>query len=152
MLQILPLTFDRIAAVAADICAADQAEMSAAGIADTVGMLREALPNCTWAQEAAWCGQTIAIFGVRPHDGYGVPWMLTTNHMGVACGAAVAVAARRAVLRMRGEFDRLVNLVHRHNDRAIRFVEALRFTVHREPCGPGGEFYLFDWERECAIR
>ena len=152
MLQILPLTVDRIAAVAADICAADQAELDAAGIADTVGMLLQAVPECAWVNEARWDGAPVAIFGVRSVGGMGVPWMLTTNHMGVACGAAVAVAARRAVLCMRADFNRLANLVHRRYARAIRFIEALQFRVIREPAGPGGEFYLFHWEREeCVI-
>lgn len=154
MLQILPLTVDRIAAVAADICAADQAELDAAGIADTVGMLLQAVPECAWVNEARWDGAPVAIFGVRSVGGMGVPWMLTTCHMDGAASSAVAIAARRAVMRMRSDFSKLANLVHRRNKRAIRFVEALGFTVHRDtPRGPNAEFYLFDWEREeCAIR
>lgn len=153
MLVLRDADLARIVPIAADLCASDLEEIAAAGITDTVGMLQEALPSCAWVQEAVWDGQTIAIFGVRPHEGVGVPWMLTTTHMAAAERSAVAIAARRAVLRMRGDFSRLANLVHRRNARAIRFIEALQFKVHREPTGPDGEFYLFDWEREeCAIR
>lgn len=154
MLTVRELAFDRIVPIAADLCAADIAELDAAGIADAAAMLREAVPWCLWVQEADWNGKPIAVFGVRPHQGIGVPWMLTTRHMERAASAAVAMAARAAVVRMRRDFSRLCNLVHRRNERAIRFVEALRFTVHRDtPRGPGEEFYLFDWERrECAIR
>ena len=154
MLTVRDLEFDRIVPIAADLCAEYMAELDAAGIADAVAMLREAVPWCLWVQEADWDGKPIAVFGVRPHHGMGVPWMLTTAHMDGAASSAVAMAARRAVLRMRGDFSRLANLVHRRNERAIRFIEALRFNVHRDtPRGPRGEFYLFDWEREaCAIR
>lgn len=154
MLIVRDLSFDRIVPIAADLCAADLAELDAAGIADAAAMLREAVPWCLWAQVAEWDHKPIAIFGVRPHERLGVPWMLTTCHMDGAASSAVAIAARRAVMRMRSDFSKLANLVHRRNKRAIRFVEALGFTVHRDtPRGPNAEFYLFDWEREeCAIR
>lgn len=153
MLTLRHLDPDRMLAAAANLCAADLAELRAAGIDDALTMLQHALPECLWVQEATWEGETVAIFGVRPMQDAGVPWMLTTTAMDRAGHAAVALAARRAVRRMQREFPRLLNMVHRRNERAIRFVQALGFHVHRDqPCGPGGEFFLFEWERACAIQ
>ena len=149
MLTIQPLTVDRIAPCASRICATDRAEMDAAGIADARLMLADALPWCTWAEEAQWHGEAIAIFGVRPLPGgeVGVPWMLTMQHMEQAQRAAVARAAWRAVTRMRSEFHTLTNWVHCRNARAIRLIQWLGFTVDERLCGPGAEFRRFHWSR-----
>jgi GNAT superfamily N-acetyltransferase len=149
MLTIRPLEFDRIVPVAANLCAADMAELDAAGIEDAKAMLLDAVPHCCWAKEARWNDQSVAIFGVRPLEGrdVGVPWMLTTKHMEAAERAAVAMAAMRAVRQMRIEFPRLMNLVHAQNARAIRFIQALGFTVDDAPLGRGGAFRRFHWER-----
>lgn len=152
MLTIRELTFDRIAPVAAELCAADMLELDAAGVSDARLMLADALPYCRWAQEALWGDESIAVFGVRPLPGgdVGVPWMLTTGHMDNAQTVAVAKAARRAVQRMQAEFSALTNWVHVRNERAIRFIEWLGFHVKPELCGPGYQFRQFTWSRACA--
>lgn len=150
MLTIQPLTFDRIAYSAAMLCDADLEELDAAGIEDALSMLRDAVPSCLWAEEALWRGEPVAVFGVRPLPGgeIGVPWMLTTQRMEDAGRAAVARAAVRAVRRMRAEFPVLVNWVHARNERAIRLVEWLGFTVSQARCGPGAAFREFMWRRD----
>ena len=147
MLTIHPLTFDRIVPVAANLCAADLRELDAAGIADATAMLRDALPLCSWAEDARWDGRSIAIYGVRPHNEAGVPWMLTTMHMEHAERAAVARASVRAVRRMQSEHALLVNWVHAENERAIRFIRWLGFKVNEIPAGNGGQFRKFHWSR-----
>lgn len=131
------------------LCAADRAEMTAAGIADVDAMLREAVPTCTWADEARWNGEPIAIYGVRQLQyGVGVPWMLSTSRLTAASARAVAKQARREVARMQQEFSGLVNLVHAQNSRAIAFVKWLGFDVDElNPKGPAGQFYAFRWRR-----
>lgn len=150
MLTLHPLTLDRIAPCVAGIYDADLAELRAASIYDAALMLREALPACLWAEEARWNDEPIAVFGVRPMLGgeVGVPWMLTTERMGGASASAVTLAARRAVRRMREAYPVLVNLVHAPNARAIRFVQALGFTVEAELSGPGYAFRRFSWRRD----
>jgi hypothetical protein len=149
MLTLHALTFDRVVPCAAELCAADLAELDAAGIADARRMLCDALPLCSWAEEARWHGKSIAIFGVRPLPGgdVGVPWMLTMVHMDTAQRRAVAKAAADAVARMRSEFSTLKNFVHARNARAIRFVQHLGFTVGSDPVGPGAAFLAFSWSR-----
>lgn len=149
MLTTHELTFDRIVPCASNLCAADLAELDAAGIADACAMLSDALPLCSWAEEARWDGKPIAIFGVRPLPGgrVGVPWMLTTVHMTMAQRRAVAKASAAAVARMRAEFSTLKNFVHASNTRAIRFVQHLGFTVGAVPCGPNAAFLPFTWSR-----
>jgi RimJ/RimL family protein N-acetyltransferase len=152
MLTVHALSFDRIVSCAADIYAADRDELRAAGVEDATMMLLEAVPECLWAQEARWNGAPIAIFGVRPlpPGEVGIPWMLTTVHMQDAERAAVARAAVRAVRRMRADFPSLMNMVHAHNERALRFVEWLGFHVEHELTGPGYQFRRFSWRRACA--
>jgi hypothetical protein len=149
MLDIRPLAFDRVVPVAAELWAADREELEAAGIHDAAAMLLDAVPLCSWAEEARWNGATIAVFGVRPLPGgeIGVPWMLCTFHMEQAEKAAVARAAVRAVSKMRAEFHTLMNLVHAKNLQAQRFVHWLGFDVDPTPVGPGGEFRRFTWKR-----
>lgn len=149
MLTVQPLAHDRIPLVVAQLCAADRAELDAAGIADADAMLREAVPMCAWADLVLWDGKPIAVFGVRPlPGGVGVPWMLSTVHLDGAGRRAVALQARREVARMREQFGALVNLVHCQNRRALAFVKWLGFDVDEEqPRGPQGQFYVFRWQR-----
>lgn len=149
-LTVHELTIDRVVPCLGDLHAADLDELQAAGIVDVHEMLMQALPLCSWAQEARWHGEPIAAFGVRPLPGgdVGVPWMLTMRRMDEAQRVAVARAAVRSVRRMRREFVALVNLVHRHNERAIRFVEWLGFRVEPEFTGPGYAFRRFHWRRD----
>lgn len=150
MLTIRPLTFDRIAYAAASLWPADREELDAAGIADCEAMLREALPDCAWAEEARWGDHAIAVYGVRPIAGRmstGVPWMLTTTHMEGAERMPVFYAARGAVRRMRDQFDVLVNFVHGRNLRAQKFIRCLGFKIDETPTGPNGAFLRFKWER-----
>lgn len=89
----------------------------------------------------------VCAFGLQPGDGYGVPWMLCTSEVERVPRHAMAAVSRRVVDGWKAEHAMLMNLVHAHNQRAIRFVQWLGFTVDRRPCGPGGEFFPFWWRR-----
>lgn len=149
MLTVHPLTPDRIVPCALELRASDRAEMEAAGIDDTAAMLMEAVPHCAWANVAEWNGRPVFMYGVRPMSGgeIGVPWMLSTVHLDAAERDAVAWLARRVVNRMRREYPVLTNMVHAENHEAIRFIEALGFTVFEELTGPGYRFRQFIWRR-----
>lgn len=150
MLVVHTLTPDRIAPCALQLREADQAELDAAGIEDVVGMLSDALPECSWAHVAEWNGRPVFMYGVRPLPGgeVGVPWMLSTVHLEHAERVAVARLARQVVARMRAEFPVLTNLIHAENHDAIKFVEWLGFTVSDKLTGPEYKFRQFIWRRD----
>lgn len=143
MLTIDAGTLADVDALAARITPADQAELDAAGM--TVHECLEGVAlNALRFRESLVC-----LFGAVPVpgvDGVGVPWMLCTTDLYDVPKRAMAEVSADVVIGWRGEFRKLVNLVHRHNEQAIRFVEWLGFTVSHEPAGPGGEFFVFEWE------
>lgn len=149
MITVQPLTLDGVQRCIADLRDADREELTAAGIADAMGMMGEALPYCAWAEEAFWFGRPVFMYGVRPMAGgeIGVPWMLSTTALDDAERAAVARLARKTVARMRRDFPVLTNYVHRHNSEAIRFIEWLGFEVRQEFTGPEFAFRQFIWRR-----
>jgi hypothetical protein len=100
-------------------------------------------------------GRLVALFGVQGHPavpGSGIPWMLCTNALRDVSRRAMAEVSRRVVAEWFDEYAHLSNLVYRRHASAVRFVRWLGFKVHATPCGPRQEFYLFEWERPCAIR
>ncbi len=150
MLIVHTLTPDRIAPCALQLREADQAELDAAGVEDVIGMLSDALPDCSWASVAEWNGRPVFMYGVRPLPGgeVGVPWMLSTVHLEQAERVAVARLARQVVARMRAEFPVLTNLIHAENHDAIKFVKWLGFTVSDKLTGPEYKFRQFIWRRD----
>lgn len=123
----------------------DAAELRAAG--QTV----EACLAQTEAKALRLNGRLVCLFGAVQHPASprgGIPWMLCTNTLKDVAPRAMAQISDQVVSAWREQFDSLSNLIHRRNSRAIRFVEWLGFTVSRQPCGPGQEFYVFEWRRD----
>ena len=144
MLQISPAGSDALEELAADICAADLAELLAAGLT-----VREGLAGAE-CQALRLDGRLVCLFGLAGHpgnDGAGVPWMLCTNALPLVPRRWMAKTSRRIVDEWRASRALLINMVHRRNQRAVRFVEWLGFDVDRSPAGPGGEFWVFEWRR-----
>lgn len=144
MLTIDSATPADAAFLAANITPADAAELAAAGLTleQSLEMARPIALRLA--------GRLVALFGAEPHPGSptsGVPWMLCTTVLAEVSPRAMAEISAEVVLRWRGQFTRLANLVHRENDRAVQFVQWLGFTVDFEPVGPGGQFFVFQWER-----
>lgn len=129
--------------LAARMTAADRAELVAAGVD----------PQCldgVQAQALRWHGRLVCLFGVEPmpsNPAAGVPWMLCTDTLAEVPRRAMAGVSAQVVAIWRGEFSRLINLVHRKHSSAVRFVRWLGFRVDESPVGPGAEFFTFSWER-----
>jgi len=144
MIRIEPATAQDIKALSSSIHPDDAAELRAAGLtveAALAGACCHALMD----------GDTLlALFGCAPMPGdagAGIPWMLSTCAIDKAPRRGVAAAADYVVSSWMATHRRLSNLIHRRHARAMRFVRWLGFNVVEQPQGPGGEFFLFQWER-----
>lgn len=120
----------------------DAAELAAAGatLQHHEGVSYHALRND---------GRLVALFGLQPHPvlpGAGIPWMLCTRHLEAVPRRRMAAVSVSVVHQWRQQCRLLQNMVHRRNERAMRFVQWLGFTIDRRPFGPGGEFFVFTWE------
>jgi len=134
-----------IAELAAHLHPDDAAELRAAGVD-----LSDALAGAP-LQALRWDGELVALFGCADHpgmDGAGIPWLLCTTALDKVPRRAMAGISARVVDGWRAGYSVLCNMVHRHNTRAVRFVRWLGFTVDLAPCGPGGEFFVFQWRRD----
>lgn len=144
LLSIEPAHAGAVAELAADLCEADAAELLAAGL-----QLEQDLAGVE-CQALRIDGRLVCLFGLAGHpvaEGAGIPWMLCTRALDLVPPRWLALQARQVVNGWRAERSLLVNMVHRKNRRALRFVEWLGFDVHRQPAGPGGEFFVFEWRR-----
>jgi hypothetical protein len=144
MLRIDQATADDVRTLAARITPADAAELEAAG--QTV----ESALDGVDAQALRNGDALVCLFGAQPHPdapGLGIPWMLCTVELHDVPKRAMAAVSAKVVKGWRARFPVLFNCVHRSNESAIRFVEWLGFTVTHEPAGPGGQFFVFKWER-----
>jgi hypothetical protein len=142
MIVVTPGAFTRtVPELAAALHPADRAELAAAGVE-----VQHALAGCEIV-EARDGGRLIAAFGLNWHDGWGVPWMLSTAHIERSLRHEVAAVALDVVNDWKTQADRMHNIVHAQNARAVRFVQWLGFHVDHTPIGPGGAFLLFSWER-----
>ena len=120
---------------------ADAAELAAAG--QHIGAVLEGVQML----ELRNGDDLVCAFGVQPGDGYGIPWMLCTDAVDRVPRRAMAAVSRQVVDGWKASHDALLNMVHARNERAVRFVQWLGFTVEPEPIGPGGEFRAFWWRR-----
>ncbi|MEL4181236.1 hypothetical protein [Roseateles sp. PN1] len=142
MLTIELATPSAVNELASSITDEDAAELAAAGRS-----VSEALADAD-LQALRWHGRLVCLFGAQPFPGQpsvGVPWMLCTTALAEVPRRAMADVSARVVGQWHAQFKHLTNLIHRRNSRALRFVRWLGFTVKAEPCGPGGEFYIFEW-------
>jgi hypothetical protein len=125
----------------------DAAELRAAGLT-----VQQALTGVR-CQALRYDGELVALFGCQPFPGKpdaGVPWMLCTQVLPRVPRRAMAMLSDQVLSGWQATHAELSNLVHRRNEQALRFVRWLGFNVHPQPCGPGAEFFLFDWRRSCV--
>lgn len=144
MLTIDDATPEDVRTLAARLDEQDAAELRAAGL--TVEHCLDGTP----AKALRMNGDLICLFGAVAHPASprgGIPWMLCTDGLQRVPRRAMALISDQVVSSWREQFDHLSNLIHRRNARAIRFVRWLGFTVGDLPCGPGQEFYVFEWRR-----
>ena len=145
MLAIDEATASDIADLAQRITDFDAAELRAAGLSV------EAAVGAVPAKALRLGGELVCLFGAVTHPaapGGAIPWMLCTSTLERVPRRAMADVSTRVVDEWRERFDFLSNIVHRRNRRAIRFVQWLGFTVGAVPCGPGQEFFPFEWRRD----
>jgi hypothetical protein len=103
-----------------------------------------------WAEGAE--DTPVAIFGVAPIsllDGLGSPWFLSTERAYKSPRSLVA-NGRHYIAKMRESYPNLLNYVDARNDKSIRWLKHLGFTLHpAEPYGVDGEpFHKFEMRTE----
>lgn len=144
MLTIEPATLAAVDELAQSIAPEDAAELAAAGHG-----VHEALRGAD-LQALRWHGRLVCLFGSQPFpglEGTAIPWMLCTTTLAEVPRRAMAGVSRQVADGWKAKFSHLVNLIHARHSRALRFVKWLGFTVHPEPAGPGGQFFVFEWRR-----
>lgn len=93
-------------------------------------------------------GEPVALFGVAPVSllaGKGSPWLLSTERV-FEYPRVLVRESRRYLSRMRAEYPHLFNYVDARNDRSIRWLKHIGFTLHpAEPYGVDGlPFHKFE--------
>lgn len=134
-----------IPALAANMREADRIEIGAFGRTPTTA-LRSGLAASVWALTALVDDEPHAMMGVAPvnvMDGLGVPWMLGSER--IYDHARDLVKYGPGILaEMRVGFERLENMVHCENVRAIRFLRHFGFKLSESRETHGGiEFVRF---------
>jgi hypothetical protein len=134
----------------ANLRAADRAEMIAAWGSEVRRGVALSLRTSSHAWAGEIDGELAGLFGVAPGSwlgGVGIPWLLTTDAVEKAPRAFIK-ANRRYLARMRAAYPRLHNLVDSRHTVAVRWLEYLGFTVHRQHPVPVGAqrvpFYRFE--------
>lgn len=148
MLTIAPASPGAVCELSDALHPDDAAELQAALVPD----LSDALADVPMLELRNAEG-LVALFGVQKiGPRAGVPWMLCTKLLDRVPRHEMAQISRSVVAEWMDSHDSLTNLVHRHNQRAIKFVQFLGFEVDTIPVGPGRDFYRFEWSRACATQ
>lgn len=118
---------------------ADRLEVGAFGKTPETA-LRHALASSVWALTALVDDTPEAMMGVSPKsmiEGIGVPWMLGSEK--IYDHARDLVRYGPAIIgEMRRGFERLENVVHQENHRALRFLRHFGWTISDTPETIGG--------------
>lgn len=153
MVALVPVEPWHLLWVGAHAREADRAECWAADRSSVTASLQRALPNSAKAWTGLVHGVPACVFGVAPASlltGVGVPWMLGTDRLEQAERPLVRLS-RPTLDVMHALFPRLVNFVDNRNERAMRWLAWLGFTLSDPvPMGPDGlPFRRF--ERVCHV-
>jgi hypothetical protein len=130
--------------------AADRAECEAYGFTDWQAMVRASAEESTLLWSAYDGEGLVSVFGVAPADGmdgYGAPWMLSTDRFDRHHRALVKTVPPY-LAQMRSLFPRLLNWVYAENVVAVRWLQRIGFHVDQpQPFGlKGALFHRFYWE------
>lgn len=141
-----PVTPARIAHIAANLRAADRAELAITSPGNDVhDVLRDSVEGSRWTIVAEVDGVPAIAYGVAPttEPMIGRAWMLATDDL-LKVRREFVAGCRREVRLMQQTFAVLTNEVHRENTVAIAWLEWLGFHIDRErPVGPNGELFVF---------
>ena len=116
----------------------DKLECKATG-REPIHALEHGIRSSLWSFTAI-SSMPVAIIGVFPVNitlGAGIPWMLGTEEV-YDRGRELLTYGPKVVSLMHRTFDRLENIVSADNDRAIRLLRKLGFTVEDERVPVGG--------------
>lgn len=112
--------------------------------------LEEAVSASLWCYAAEVAGDVACMFGVAPGsllDDEAAPWLLSADGI-ERHGRQVLAHARPFIERMRGDYERLYNVVHADNRAAIRFLRWGGFSFLDDALCYGGEpFWGFEMRR-----
>jgi len=138
--------------LAATMRAIDIKECSALSGRTPRAAMEEGLETSAWTLVAVIDEKPVCIFGLTEGSflgNDGVPWMLCAE--GIERHARVLLTvAPRFVAQMRGECERLYNVVHADNRSAIRFIKWCGFDLGETFNVKGEAFIKFEWDREEA--
>lgn len=137
-----PASLDAVQAIAANLRAADVAELAITSPGVPVQtILVDAMVDSRWSTVVRVDGLPTIAYGVAPTaDPYiGAPWMLATPGL-LKIRRFFVQHCREEVRLMQQVYPVLFNRVHRDNLTAIAWLEFCGFTVKRGP-GPLFEFW-----------
>ena len=136
----------------ADIRDADRLELRRASRRSLDAILRDSFALSEHTYAGLVDDKLVALFGVTPLSrltGYGVPWLISTNHM-ASHGIHVLRHSKRITQIWMREFSILRNYVDADNAAAIRWLKWLGFDFQEAiPYGRRGEaFYPFEMRKQ----
>jgi hypothetical protein len=102
--------------------------------------LRHALASSVWALTALVDEEPHAMMGVSPLnmiEGVGVPWMLGSDRI-YDHGRDLLKYGPQIFAEMKAGFERLENLVHAENHRALRFLRHFGWSISEQRESYGG--------------
>lgn len=135
-----------VAHIAAHLREADRLELIASRGADVD--FADTLARAVLLSSRAWVWATddapIGVLGVVPIsllDRLGSPWFLATDEA-FKRPRALVIEGRRYIAKMRTMYPNLSNYVDARNDRSVRWLRCLGFTLHpAAPYGPDGMLF-----------
>lgn len=120
---------------------------------DPVRVIEEAVRVSDYAWTVFKDDSPIGIFGLRGFNGHvmtGVAWALLTDYVDSIPLLCMRIS-RWVLERMHDIYPCLINMAWSGNNKSLRWLKALGFTVSEAsvPCGPRGEeFYPIQKERK----
>jgi ribosomal protein S18 acetylase RimI-like enzyme len=148
LIELVPASEEHIAPIAENMREWDRAEVAAMGRTPRQALWL-GLKASTDCYTALVDGRPQAMLGLVPKnvlEGEGCPWMLGTDAI-YANPRGTLTLSRKVIGIWRDSLPRLQNLVAAGNDRAIRYLRRLGFTVGEERRVIGGlEFVAFTME------
>lgn len=142
--SVRPATFEDALVVAANMRAADRAEVWASSHSTPEGSVRDSLRVSTHAWVGYYDDRPVCVFGAAPLNliaGVGSPWLLGTDELAER-PAAFLRRCRPYVARMVAVYPKLVNHVDDRNEASKRWLSWLGFEIGEpEPHGPDGVLF-----------
>lgn len=146
--RIRPLQAGDVEALVADLRFADLQEV----LASTTGRVDNAVLDSVQASSEVYTAECdlglLAVFGVAPLSmlpPVGAPWLLGTSLLERNSRVLVRLSPMY-IQRMLGSFQQLLNYVDARNEKSVRWLRRVGFTIREpEPYGPYGlPFHRFD--------